>query len=218
MSAKGKNQYYHSFLFRFLTRLFQAGIASPLLLLWTRFVLGVKVYGRKNLRGIKSALTVCNHVHMLDSALVALAFYPRRVVFPTIPQNLNTLWPGKLVRVLGGIAIPENIMELKTFFDEMEFLLMKNNIVHFFPEGELKPYDTSLRSFKKGAFLLAAQARVPIVPMTITFETPKGLIKLIRKKPVMRLKIGKPIYPVDTDLDVDTRLRMIAAREQMEGL
>jgi len=218
MSAKGKNQYYHSFLFRFLTRLFQAGIASPLLLLWTRFVLGVKVYGRKNLRGIKSALTVCNHVHMLDSALVALAFYPRRVVFPTIPQNLNTLWPGKLVRVLGGIAIPENIMELKTFFDEMEFLLMKNNIVHFFPEGELKPYDTSLRSFKKGAFLLAAQARVPIVPMTITFETPKGLIKLIRKKPVMRLKIGKPIYPVDTDLDVDTRLRMIAAREQMERL
>jgi hypothetical protein len=28
--------------------------------------------------------------------------------------------------------------------------------VHFFPEGELKPYDTSLRDFKQGAFHLAA--------------------------------------------------------------
>jgi len=41
-------------------------------------------------------------------------------------------------------------MELKAFFDEMEFLLMKNCIVHFFPEGELRPYDTGLQNFKKG--------------------------------------------------------------------
>lgn len=32
----------------------------------------------------------------------------------------------------------------------------------------------------------------------------------------MRLHIGKPIYPVATDLDTDFRLRMKAAREQME--
>jgi len=63
----------------------------------------------------------------------------------------------------------------------MEFLLMKNCIVHFFPEGELRPYDTGLQNFKKGAFYLAAQAQVPIVPMLITFEPPKGLIKIIRK-------------------------------------
>jgi len=50
-------------------------------------------------------------------------------------------------------------MELKAFFDEMEFLLMKK-------------------------------------PMLITFEPPKGLIKIIRKKPVMRLHIGKPIHPM----------------------
>ena len=61
----------------------------------------------------------------------------------------KSLWPGKLVRVLGGFAIPDSIMELKTFFSEMELLLMKNNIVHFFPEGELKPYDTRLRDFKE---------------------------------------------------------------------
>ncbi|HPT78587.1 MAG TPA: glycosyltransferase [Candidatus Atribacteria bacterium] len=217
MSKKGGNEYYRSVFFRFLTRLFQVVIAYPLLLFWTRFILGVRVYGRKNLRGLRSALTVCNHVHLLDSALVGLAFFPRRVIFPTIPQNIKTLWPGTIVRVLGGIAIPDSIMELRTFFDEMEFLLMNNCIVHFFPEGELKPYDTSLRDFKKGAFYLAAQARVPIVPMLITFEAPKGLMKLIRKKPVMRLHIGKPIYPIAADLETDSELRMQAARKQMEA-
>lgn len=217
LSRKDKrNQYHHSFLFKVFSRTFQMCIAYPLLLFWTRFVLGVKVYGRKNLKGLKRALTICNHVHLLDSALIGLAFFPRRVVFTTTPKNIYSLWPGVLVRVLGGIAIPENIAELKTFFDEMEFLLMRNYIVHFFPEGELKPYDTVLREFKKGAFYLAARARVPIVPMRITFESPKGLLKLIRKKPVMRLHIGKPIYPVATDLDTDFRLRMKAAREQME--
>lgn len=217
MSKKDENEYYRSVFFKFFTRLFQVVIAYPLLLFWTRFVLGVRVYGRKNLRGLKSALTVCNHVHLLDSALVGLAFFPRRVIFPTLPQNINSIWPGTMVRVLGGIAIPDSIMELRTFFDEMEFLLMNNCIVHFFPEGELKPYDTSLRSFKKGAFYLAAKARVPIVPMIITFEAPKGLLKPIRKKPVMRLHIGKPIYPIATDLETDSELRMQAARKQMEA-
>ncbi|NLN81419.1 MAG: glycosyltransferase [Clostridiales bacterium] len=218
ISVKDKNEYHRGFIFKLFARLFYTGIASPILLLWTRFVLGVKVYGRKNLRGLKGALTVCNHVHLLDSALVGLAVFPRRVIFPTLPQNVKTLWPGKLVRVLGGFAIPDSIMELKTFFDEMEFLLMKNHIVHFFPEGELKPYDTGLRSFKKGAFHLAAQARVPIVPMSITFEAPKGLMKIIRKKPVMRLHVGRPIEPVDTDLEIDSKLRMKAVREQMDSI
>jgi len=219
MSVNDKNEYHRGFLFRLFTRVFRTGIATPILMLWTRFVLGVKVYSRKNLRGLKGgALTVCNHVHLLDSALVGLAVFPRRVVFPTIPQNVKTLWPGKLVRVLGGFAIPDSIMELQTFFDEMELLLMKNYIVHFFPEGELKPYDTSLRTFKRGAFHLAAQAQVPIVPMSITFESPKGLRKLIRKKPVMRLHIGKPIDPIDTDLEIDSKIRMKTVREQMESI
>lgn len=217
MSNKDKNEYYRSIFFRLFSHLFQICIAYPLLTFWTRFVLGVKVYGRKNLRGIKSALTVCNHVHLLDSALIGLAFFPRRVIFTALPKNVNSLWPGKLVRVLGGMAVPQNIMGLKTFFDEMEFLLMNNYIVHFFPEGELKPYDNSLRDFKKGVFYLAAKARVPIVPMLITFESPKGLIKIIRKKPVMRLHIGKPTYPITTDLKTDSKLRMKAVRDQMKA-
>ena len=47
--------------------------------------------------------------------------------------------------------------------------IAKGRIVHFFPEGGLMPYDTSLRDFKRGALHLAAQARVPVVPVSLRF-------------------------------------------------
>lgn len=213
-----KNYYHRGYIFKIFSRLFYTAIAIPLLLLWTRFVLGVKVKGSRNLRRIRGGLTICNHVHTLDSALVGLALLPRKLIFPTLPQNINSLWPGTMVQVLGGVAIPENIKEIEIFFDEMEFLLMKNRIVHFFPEGELKPYYNGLRSFKKGAFHLAARARVPIIPMSISFSPPKGIRKLISKKPVMTLHIGKPIEPASADAQTDSFLRMKAAREQMDSL
>jgi len=75
-----------------------------------------------------------------------------------------------------------------------------------------------LQNFKKGAFYLAAQAQVPIVPMLITFEPPKGLIKIIRKKPVMRLHIGKPIHPMSKDIEIDSELRMKAVCKKIEAI
>ena len=44
----------------------------------------------------------------------------------------------------------------------MELFLAKGRIVHFFPEGDLKPYDTSLRDFKRGVeFMAYATGRLP---------------------------------------------------------
>lgn len=113
--------------------------------------------------------------------------------------------------------MPGNVSELTQFFEEMEYLLIKGRIVHFFPEGELKPYDTSLRSFKKGAFHLAAQARVPVIPISIAFKPPKGISKLYRRKPVMAVHIGEPIFPAAADPKQDQDIRMELARSRMSG-
>ena len=213
-----KNVYHHSNFFQISSRIFYTVIVIPVLFVWTRLILGVRVKGRKNMGRFKGALTLCNHVHMLDSALVSLVLFPRKLVFPTISQNMETLWPGKMVKLLGGVVIPGNISELKDFMNEMELLLAKGRVIHFFPEGELNPYDTKLRNFKKGAFYLASQARVPIVPMSISFRKPKGIYKLIRNKPTMVLHVGKPIQPMSADSPDDLRLRMQLAQKQMSQL
>ncbi|HHW47014.1 MAG TPA: glycosyltransferase [Clostridiaceae bacterium] len=203
---------------RFFSYLFYLFIAVPILFIWTRVVLGVKVVGAKRLRKLYGAITVCNHVHLLDCALIGLAFFPRKLIFPTLKKNVDSFWPGNIVKLLGGVAIPGNMTELKQFFAEMEYLLLKGRIVHFFPEGELKPYDTSLRAFKKGAFYLASQARVPIVPISITFRQPKGIAKLYRRKPTMVVHFGQPILPVAADPQTDLRIRTEITQIQMNDV
>lgn len=217
-APKSKSSYVCGRLYRFFSSLFYYLIAIPVLFIWTRAILGVRVVGENRLQKIKGALTVCNHVHLLDSALIALALFPRKLVFPTLPQNVESLWPGKIVRLLGGVSMPGNMSELIEFFEEMEFLLMKGRIVHFFPEGELKPYDTGLRSFKRGAFHLAAHARVPVVPISIAFKPPRGIHRLYRRKPTMVVHIGEPLLPAALNPQKDLLIRMELARRQMNGV
>ena len=216
--ANGKNSYALRRLYRLFSSLFYYIIAIPVLFIWTRVILGVRVMGENRLHSLKGALTVCNHVHMLDCALVALALFPRKLIFPTLPGNVRSLWPGSIVRLLGGVAVPGNMSELAQFFEEMEFLLMKGRIVHFFPEGNLNPYDTSLRRFKKGAFHLAAQARVPVIPISIAFKPPNCIQKLYRRKPTMVVHVGDPILPAAADPQTDLRIRMEQAQRQMHSV
>ena len=209
---------YAGRVYRLLSNAFYYMIAIPLLFLLTRVILGVRREGKNRLPRVGGALTVCNHVHPLDSALVALALFPRRPVFISAPVNLQNRWYGGLVRLLGGVAVPQTPSGLPLFFSEMELLLAKGRIVHFFPEGELKPYDTSLRDFKRGAFHLAAQARVPVVPLSIRFTPPTGVGRLFRRKPTMVIVLGDPIVPTMTDPRSDRSIRMELTRRRMHDL
>ncbi len=209
---------YAGWVYRLWSNAFYYAIAIPLLFLLTRVVLGVRSEGKNRLPRTGGALTVCNHVHPLDSALVAVALFPRRAVFTSAPENLQNRWYGGLVRLLGGVAVPQSAARLPLFFSEMELFLAKGRIVHFFPEGELKPYATSLREFKRGAFHLAAQARVPVVPLSIRFTPPRGVGRLFRRKPTMVIVFGDPIDPTTTDLRNDRRIRMELARRRMQDL
>ncbi|HEX6682393.1 MAG TPA: glycosyltransferase [Candidatus Limnocylindrales bacterium] len=209
---------YTGWLYRMLSTAFYYVIAVPALFLWTRVILGVRAEGHNRLPRAGGALTVCNHVHLLDSALVALALFPRRVVFTSAPINLQNRWYGGLVRLLGGVAVPHTPSGLPLFFSEMELFLAKGRIVHFFPEGDLSPYDTSLRDFKRGAFHLAARARVPVVPLSIRFTPPTGVGRLFRRKPTMVIVLGEPIVPATTDPLSDQRIRMELARRRMHDL
>jgi 1-acyl-sn-glycerol-3-phosphate acyltransferase len=209
---------YAGRVYRWLSNAFWYGIAIWLLFVLTRVIIGGRVEGKNRLPRAGGALTVCNHVHPLDSPLIATAFFPRRLVFTSAPINLENPLYGWLVRLLGAVAVPPTARGLPRFFSEMELLLAKGRIVHFFPEGDLKPYDTSLRDFKRGAFHLAAQARVPVVPLSIRFRPPTGIGRLFRRKPTMVLVIGEPIVPTMSDPQSDLRIRMELTRRRMHDL
>jgi len=219
-TPSGKNPYAPGWAYRIFSFCLYYGLAIPAVFLWTRLFLGVRAKGRikKGTDGDIGTVTVCNHVHFLDSALVALALFPRRMVFPTKPENVRSLWPGILLRPLGGLPLPRNHSEKGLFFDELAMYILRGRSVHVFPEGDLIPYNTRLRSFKKGAFRLAAETGTRIVPVAVAFTPAKGLASFFRRKPLMRVHIGQPILPSGLPVQEDMRQRMEAAYAQMHEM
>lgn len=202
--------------YRLWSNAFYYAVAAPLLFLWTRVVLGVRWEGERRLPRT-GAVTVSNHVHYLDSALVGLALFPRRPLFTSMPINLRHRWYGDLVRLLGGVAVPADPAELPRFFAEMELFLARGRIVHFYPEGELKPYHPHLRDFARGAFSLAARARVPVVPVSIRFTPPSGVRRMLRRRPTMVVAVGEPIHPTTAGPRSDERIRKDLAWRRMHA-
>lgn len=174
-------------------------IAMPLLSIGSRLVFGLKIIGKKNLRYVKGgAVTVTNHVHFLDSPMVACTLFPRKPLFASLQSNFEIPVVRRLVRILGGVPIPESPKALGAFMDAMRAQLQKGRIVHFYPEASLWPWHDKLRPFKNGAFHLAVKSGVPVVPMVFTYRKPGWLMSRLRKKPLLTLRIGEPEYPAQS--------------------
>ncbi len=194
-----------SFLFRYL-------IIFPIFYPITKIILGFKVQGHKNLKKLNSgAVSVSNHAHILDAPMLTFSLFPRQPSMTSIKGNFQTPGVSFLVKVLGAVPIPEKPKALMKFFSAMQAETQRGRIVHFYPEASLWPGHTQLRPFKKGAFYLAVNADVPVLPMVIKQRAPKGFFKLFKKKPSISVIIGSPLIP-DKDLDEKQRLEDLRQR------
>lgn len=166
-------------------------LVVPILMVYNKIHLKVKIKNKKNLKQIKGgAVLVSNHVHTLDSVMLGIAAFPKKVVFTGMKENFEKPVIGQLVRALGSVPTPETILENRIFFNELSKQVRKGKYIHFFPEGELIKEDEKLRNFKKGAFKLAVDSSVPIIPIRINFQDKEG-----RKKKKIILNVGKPMFP-----------------------
>ncbi len=195
-------------------------IAIPLLSLVSRLFFGLKIVGKKNLRYLKGgAVTVTNHIHMLDSPMVACTLFPRKPFFATLKANFEIPVVRRLIRLLGGVPIPESPKAMHAFMESMRAQLEKGRIVHFYPEASLWPWYDKLRPFRNGAFHLAVKSGVPVLPMVFTFRKPGRLLARLRKKPLITLHIGMPEYPAKTGSERSRVLQMRSAvQESMEAI
>lgn len=183
---------------RFASWLLYYFIALPIMYFYCIVGYGLKIRGTKNLMKIKKsgAVSVSNHVHLMDAAMNGLALSPKHVVFTALEDNFDLPVAGWLLRLLGAIAVPKDYKYTDIFFDEATKLLKNKRIVHIYPEGQLVNYYGGFRDFKRGAFKLACDAQVPIIPVVISWRRRWGLNKLILpSKPCATITVGEPIYP-----------------------
>jgi chlorobactene glucosyltransferase len=157
-----------------------------------RFWFGIRVRGRENLRTVDGpCFIISNHSYFLDPAAVAYALFPRRIQFTALAATFSGPVFAGFLRMLGGTPLPDPVRPhgLRAMTEQA---FARGRSVHFFPEGELAPYNRRLQPFKKGVFFLAQMEDVPVLPVTIVWERrERGLLR--RFRPAVSVEIGEPM-------------------------
>ena len=190
--------------------------------------LGLKVEGRENLKKYKDVLdngvvTVSNHVHMWDYISVMKALRPHRTNLLVWAPNVNGE-NGTIVRLVGGIPIPENdVAAQKAHLKALKALLNDHGLIHVYAEGSMWEYYAPIRPFKRGAAFIAVSNDKPVLPMGFSYREPgKIRKKIFHQTALFTLRIGEPLYPDKTlklkDREKDLTIRVHRAVCALAGI
>ncbi len=181
-------------IFTFFSNLLYYGVAIPVLKVLDKIVYDLKIEGKENIKNLKTgAISVSNHVLVLDCTMIGLAFGLKKVYFTTREGSFKIPFVRKLIKLLRAIPIPSKISNQEYFVKQLDKAIQNGSIIHFYPEKALWPYYEKIRTFKSGAFNFAIRNNVPIIPIVITFREPKGIRKFLKKKKDVTVKILEPI-------------------------
>lgn len=206
-----------SLIFKICSNILYYGIAFPIIKVLTKIIYDLKIEGKENIRNLQTgAISISNHVLVLDCAMIGLACGRKRVYYTAWEKQFRIPVIRKLIKLLRAIPIPKGIKNKKYFIKNLEILLKNNNIIHFYPEGYLVPYCSNLRSFKNSSFDLAVRNNVPLIPMIFTFREPKGIRKIIKKKKDATLSILKPIESNKFDGNLNEKIEKLKLEAEAE--
>lgn len=197
---------------------------------WVRFMLnilvfpvakirmGIKVKGKYNLRKNRRLLkdgciSISNHVHFWD--YIMLMRTVRRISWPHVivwNKNVNGK-DGPLVRLVGGIPIPENDVEATVEFNKtIKNALEAHKIIHIYPEGSMWEYYAPIRPFHSGAASFSIKYNKPILPIGYSYRKPGWIRRKIFKQiALFNINIGEPLYP-NPDLEKTEQLNDLTTR------
>lgn len=182
------------FIFKLFSNILYYGIAFPILTILLKIMYNYKIEGKENLKDLKTgAISISNHVLILDCALLGLTFKNKKLYYTTQEESFKIPFVRKLIKLLRAIPIPKKIDNMKRFLSEIGDLLKDGAIVQMYPEAVLHPYCKQIRRFKNGAFDIANKNNVPIIPCVFTYRKPTGIRKLFKKKPDITIKVLKPV-------------------------
>lgn len=186
--------------------------------IWSRCVCAlwfvrIKVVGRENIDRNQSYVFVANHQGAFD--IWAIYGYLNHNFKWLMKKELENIFlVGYACRRAGHVFVDDsNIHSIKETIANAEKTLKNGMSVVIFPEGS-RSWDGNMIPFKRGAFLLASEFKLPVVPLTIdgSFKAmPRTTYNVTPTRIV--LTIHKPIYPGERGFN--TKKLMEQCREEI---
>jgi 1-acyl-sn-glycerol-3-phosphate acyltransferase len=157
----------------------------------------VRVTGREKLPWRGPAVLVANHLSMLDILVVYGLFRPFKWVAKA--ELFKVPFIGWNMALNDYVPIRRGDREsIRRMMEHCRAHLARGMPVLLFPEGT-RSQDGHLQSFKDGAFRLAAEANVPVIPVVITGTSdtlPKhGLV--LRQRMHADVRVLDPLDPAE---------------------
>lgn len=188
--------------------------------LWSRFtcrifLMKVKVSGRENIDSDTSYVFVANHQGAYD--IWVIYGYLNHNFKWLMKKSLEKIFlVGTACRSAGHIFVDDSSLAgIKDTLASSEKALKGGMSLVIFPEGS-RTFDGKMIPFKRGAFMLAAEFGLPVVPLTIdgSFRAmPRTTYNM--HPTTIRLTIHKPIYPGERGFN--TKRLMEQCREEIQS-
>lgn len=183
----------------------------------------VEMEGTQHIDPDRPQIVVANHASWFDVFTLS-AYFPGVYHFVAKEELSRIPVFGRAWLSCGHISIDrgDRSAAIESLDRAAEKIRSENATIIMFPEGTRSP-DGTLQRFKKGAFVLAIQAGVPVVPLAIQGShrvMPKGSW-LVRPGHI-RVRIGEPISVEgmtikDRNALVDRAWKRVAALKRGAG-
>lgn len=187
---------------------------------WSRIVCAmllvrVKVKGRENIDPHTSYVFVANHQGAFD--IWAIYGYLNHDFKWLMKKELEKIFlVGYACKRAGHIFVDDTkISGIRETIEESEKQLRGGMSLVIFPEGS-RTFDGRMIPFKRGAFMLASEFKLPVVPITID-----GAFKAMPRTTycatptTITLTIHPPIYPGEKGFN--TKVLMAQCRESIQS-
>lgn len=186
------------------------------LYIWFNPLWRVRIKGRRNIPWRRSCVIVSNHQSMLDILVLYHLFVPYKWV--SKKENFNIPIIGWNMRLNDYLEIERGkLNSLDRLMKKARKILEMRSSVLIFPEGTRYP-GGHLGPFKEGAFKMALDNRVDIVPIVLD-GTAKALPKkgaILKGFARIDVRVLEPI-PFNMFADMSPRELQIKVRDLMAG-
>lgn len=166
-------------------------VSKAILQLFFRLGYGLEVFGAERVPKRGGVVVACNHLSYLDPPLLG-AVCPRRLHFMARTDLFDHWLLGAYLRAVGVLPLQRGEVDVLALRSAVE-RLRRGEAIAIFPEGG-RQFSGVVGTARRGVGLLAATARVPIVPALVqgTFQAlPPHTHRLRRSK--IRVAFGQPI-------------------------
>ncbi|MBN1657962.1 MAG: 1-acyl-sn-glycerol-3-phosphate acyltransferase [Anaerolineae bacterium] len=159
-----------------------------------RLLMRVKVEGREYIRDPGGYMLISNHLHWLDTPILAVVFPYRPYVFAA-SKWASHFFLGPLLRSTDAIFVRRGEVDRKALRQAFD-VLSSGGILGLAPEGT-RSKTGALQQGRSGAAYMALRTGVPLLPVVLTGQE-KAIPSLRRlRRPTIYVRFGPLFEPPD---------------------